>query len=148
MTQNGIVIAVEGQNAQVEFERSEACAQCRLCQLGTSKQVSVTLPNRLGAKVGDTVCVDLQASRLLQTSAVAYLIPLLALLAGLWAGQALAPRLGFSQNAELFACAAGLVFVAITYLGIRLTEKRRSAKGQYAPKMLRILLAPETEKTP
>lgn len=139
MTQNGIVTQIQGGNAHVSFTRSEACAQCRLCDFGQKQEVQSVLPNRCNARVGDTVCVELHANKLLRASAVAYLIPLAALLLGLVLGQKAAPALGLAEKAELFACLTALVFVAVSFLGIRLTEKRRGDKALYAPQMLYVV---------
>ena len=145
MTQSGVVTALEGENARVAFVRSEACAQCRMCDFGAQQQVESLMPNRCGAQVGDTVLVELHGDKVLRASAVAYLIPLAGLLFGLALGQRIAPALGFAQKSELCACLFGLLLMALAFLGIRLTEKRRSAKALYAPQMLRVVETPDEE---
>ena len=138
MTQNGIVVAVGGENATVEFLRSEACAKCGACRLGTETRVRVQMPNRAGASVGDEVVVELHSGRLLRASAVTYLVPLAGLLIGLLLGQLAARRVFPAFNADLAAAAGALLGTALGVLSIYLTENKRAAGGQYAPTMLKI----------
>lgn len=139
MTQNGIVTAIEGNKASVEFVRNEACAQCRMCQLGTDKRVAVLIDNTLGANVGDEILVELHGGSVIKASATAYLIPLFGLILGLIAGAHIAEKWIPGVNPELFSCLCALALTALSFLYLRLTEKKRSRSKQYDPQMLSIV---------
>ncbi|MCK9523948.1 MAG: SoxR reducing system RseC family protein [Proteobacteria bacterium] len=83
--------------ALVVVSRGDACDQCAArgaCGAfgGRHQRVELRLPNRVGAKQGDTVRVTMSEAALIGISAMFYLVPALFLLAGallghlLWTG--------------------------------------------------------------
>lgn len=109
MIDRGKVFKTEGSSAWVEFPRSSVCEKCGACSLAASGQMTVEADNRLGAKVGDRVEVEI--SQLLN-----FLLPLLFLAAGLALG-------GFiSQPAGVIF---GIIFLAAGFL---LRRKKFKAK--------------------
>ena len=134
MLQRGVVTATNDELAQVSFERSEACAKCRACSMGKKEQVTITVVNNCGAKIGDMVDVELHGEKVAKASALVYIFPLGALLLGLLgAPKIYSPQIPLPQ--DIFACLVALILTAMTFLAIRLTEKKRAASGEFAPVM-------------
>ena len=138
MLESGIVMQIKDKTMVVEFERSEMCAKCGACQHG-QKQAMLMEVQRIGnAAIGDKVQVQLPEKTLLKASFIAYGIPLVMLVAGLLGGSYLAEALKLPGNAEHYAALLGLAMAALSFLIIRLTEKRRGESGIYAPKVVSV----------
>ena len=144
MVQNGMVVSVETNMAVVRFERSEACAQCRACAMGKKENHDVRIENVCGAKAGDWVQVELHADKFVKASAVMYVFPLGAFMLGLLAAPRLAERVSLQMDAEVFSCIMALLLMAAAFGVIRLSEKKRRLKGEFSPKMIKII-QPEKE---
>ncbi|TAN42468.1 MAG: hypothetical protein EPN25_03255 [Nitrospirae bacterium] len=86
----GNVIALKGDKAVVHMKGGHSCKGCGAAAIGlcraadTSMQLTVT--NGAGAKVGDTVRIGLDTGTKIRGYFLAYIIPLIFLLAGAAAG--------------------------------------------------------------
>ena len=93
--ESGKVVAVEGDFAWIEHERTTACGGCTVRKgCGTSaiakmfgqRRLRLRVLNRINAHVGDTVVVGISESGLLRGSLAVYAAPLAGLFAGALAG--------------------------------------------------------------
>lgn len=126
----GLVLAVVDGTAQIRFLRSSACAHCGACLSVGDSEMEITLPDTLGVKEGDRVFVDLSPKRLVQASLLAYAVPLLLLIAGVLVG---------SRYTDWAGLALGLVACGISYLILRIVDKRSAKSKRFQPRMTRIL---------
>jgi sigma-E factor negative regulatory protein RseC len=126
----GLVTAITDGTAQIRFLRSSACAHCGACLTVGDSEMEVSLPNTLGAKVGDRVVVDLSPKRVIQASLLAYAVPLLLLIAGVLIG---------SRYADWAGLVLGVLACGIGYLILRIVEKTSVKKKSFQPRMTRIL---------
>lgn len=119
--ETGVVVAVAGDLVEVETRRQGACGSCSATgACGTSllarylgrKPLVLRALNRAGAAPGDTVIVGVPEDGLVSASLAAYLVPLLGLMAGGMAGQALLPAGGDAATTlgGLAGLALGLVW--------------------------------------
>lgn len=128
MAENGVVIRKSGSYVTVKLERKEACAKCRACTAGLeSKDMIIEAENMCNAKQGDIVNISLEQSNFLQAVFIMYTVPLVFLFIGLGIGY-LVSEIFSLQNTELIAVGCGFVFLALSYLIIRLNEKKWSSK--------------------
>ena len=139
MIQSGLVVAIKEDLAVVRFERSEACSNCRACQMGRTDMHDVSIPNLCGAQVGDMVQVELHADKLVKASAIVYIFPLAAFVLGLLIAPRILTALAISMDSELFSCSVALLLMGAAFAAVRLTEKKRRAKGEFSPKMIEIM---------
>ncbi len=130
MVRTGKVVSCEKGLVSVCFERPEACARCNQC--GDFRETLVSLPGE--AAPGDIVEVFFPEGKLLKYTAVAYVIPLAGLLAGLLLG-----RLLFGSEAGEIALA--LVFAAAAALIVVRFDRRARKKGSGMPAVIRVLPA-------
>ena len=126
MTKFGQVKAYNEQTgvATVAFERPEACAKCGGC--GLKSQTGI-IELKADCQPGDWVRVELPEGRFLQATAMAYVIPLFGLLAGLGLGGWL------GGGSDLGALLGGGLGLGIALLLLRLTERRIAGKAEWTP---------------
>jgi len=137
------VVAAEGELVWLEPEQSPSCAGCA-AMAGCSAKDLGSLSRRLAARrfplpqlsaeprlrVGERVVVGVRPPALVSGSAVAYLVPLLAMFAAGFAAQNVWARDGFT----LLACVAGLAAgVGVAHL----LAARLAARGALAFRYLR-----------
>lgn len=115
VNENGVLMA--------EITRTEACAHCGACELGKKERVLYPLPSG-DFQEGDTVEIRVAEHTVTKATLWAYGLPLIGLALGLLIGSL------FSLNEPLQFCCA-LTGAASGLLIIRLTEKRRKARGRY-----------------
>ncbi len=126
----GVVFALDGENAKVRFLRGAACAHCGACLTAGDNEMEITLPNTLGAKVGDRVSVDLSPKRVVQASLLAYAVPLVLLIGGVLIG---------SRISDWVGLALGVGACGLSYLILRVVDKRIRNKKSFQPNMESII---------
>ena len=126
----GLVTSVSDGTVQIRFLRGSACAHCGACLTVGDSEMEISLPNTLGAKEGDRVVVDLSPKRVVQASLIAYAVPLVLLIAGVLIG---------SRIADWAGLALGIVACGISYLILRIVEKKSAKSKSFQPCMTRIL---------
>ena len=119
MEEKGVVTDVTEDTMTVEFKRSSMCEKCGACERA---QVQVQLPE----------------GTLLRAALLAYGLPLLLLLAGLFLGKQLPVWLDLPGNSDWYAMGLGLLFAAGSYALIRWTEPKRKKRGSYAPQVVQV----------
>lgn len=139
------MVALEGDCAWVETQRRSACGNCLAehgCGTGAlagffaQRRARVRALNRPGARVGDAVVVGLREDALVRGSLAMYLLPVLALLGGGLAGEALAGAAGLVAR-DGAAVVAGLLGLAAGLLGVRRYAQRVPGDERYQPVVLR-----------
>ncbi len=112
MRQTMMVKAVENGEALLIGRRASACggcagkAACGTLGSWSSRSLELRVPDRLGAKPGDMVTVEVEDGAVLRISALLYGAPVLAFLFGGAAGLWLAGQLGWAEAQGWAALAA------------------------------------------
>ena len=112
MLNSGVIAKSENGMLTVIFDRPEACGECHACNRGSESCAKHTLVIPGEGNPGDRIEVEIDDSHFVMASAVAYLIPLAGLIAGLALG-ALLSNAFFGAVRELFAALCGIVGVAL-----------------------------------
>lgn len=134
MVRSGEVVEKKGELVTVVFERPEACTNCNGC---LSKQcINVELPGQ--AEIGDSVEVSLPDHNVIGASAIAYLIPLAMMLAGLFLGSMLHAALGISMNPDVFTVLCGGVLLGIGLLIVKLIDRHLQGKQSWQPRIIAV----------
>ncbi|MGV7930738.1 MAG: SoxR reducing system RseC family protein [Spirochaetota bacterium] len=140
-TECGIIVEIRARMALVEASAGEACAACSSrgsCSLigGESKR-RLWMENRAGGRKGDTIEFAIAPGAVVRMSLLLYAFPVAALIAGMFAGMALAPRLGL--DADLAAALFGAGGFALSF-GIVKAISAILARGKsFQPVMIRVL---------
>ena len=131
MTKFGQVYAVDEAKglASVRFSRPEACGKCGACGAGVH-QGDITL--KAQCQIGDWVRVEMPEGRFLTATAVAYVVPLLALFAGLGLGSLL------GQGNDLAALLGGVGGIVLSLGFLKLVEKHIKGKPEWSPRIAEV----------
>ena len=129
------VIAVDGELATVETERTSACEGCHkkedggcsVCTLmgGNGRKLVTRAENRARARVGDRVTVESATGRILGYAAMVFLMPLVTCLAGGLLASALTAHGGLRVLGA--ALGFGAWFPVLRLISSRLQGKRPDA---------------------
>jgi len=146
MLRVGTVVASEGGQLTVLFERPEACEKCGACGGGRHGHKIVLADPAGGAAVGDQVSVDMPEARLVSASALAYLIPLGGLLIGLLVGAGQAGRLAPGMSPDLFAGLCALAGLAVSLPVLMLADRAVRGKTRWMPQIVEIFPSDHREQ--
>lgn len=141
MNKLGFVTAVHDNTAVVRLARHSACSECGSCghgESGDSKEMLVEALNEAGAVVGDQVLVDLESVQVVRAAFIFYAIPLIALLAGVFAAKAILDGMGYTAHSDLGSAIVGTLLMVAAFAGIRLNEGRLKKSGRYLSKVVEI----------
>lgn len=129
MERTGEVIEVSGKALVVQFCRPEDCDKCGACH-GSKHQTQIQVEGI--AQVGDMVTVDMPSSQVLKASALAYAVPLVGLLGGMFLGTLL------PLDVNLAALIGGVVGLLAALGVVKLFDKRIKGDKQWQPQLVRI----------
>ena len=136
-TKNTSLVEAKGRVVEVENDLllvmldAQGCGRCHepggcggqsLAQLSESTRI-YRLPNTIGAKIEDRVCLDIDTNQVRQAAVSAYIFPLALCFTGALLGQ--------WQGGDLFAALGALAGLVAGWLRIR--TSRRSANANVEP---------------
>lgn len=131
--EEGTVLAVHGDVAEVLLRRSRLCEGCgSCCVVVDSDSMLAEADNPVGAEKGDRVVVDLPADRSIRAALILYGVPLLAFLVGYGLGA----LLGAAVFGGGYAVPLGLIFafaaLAVSYILLsRIYAPHSQASNKY-----------------
>lgn len=138
MNESGLVTRIEGDTAFVKFERTSACAKCGACgMLSGQNDITVSMVNLLHAKAGDRVQVQFTTKNALQSSAIAYIFPLIMLFVGVGLGYVI-PQDIFAVP-DVLAALLGIIFAAAAFLILKLLNPYFKKKFSNVYTMIKII---------
>jgi sigma-E factor negative regulatory protein RseC len=103
LTRTGVVRAIQGRNALVVTRMEPECESCtakEACSTfgGGGANAELTARNTAGAEVGDIVTISMAGSSLVKASFLVYMLPILALIAGIVVGHWLSTVIPVNEN--------------------------------------------------
>lgn len=124
MEKIGLVKSIEGSEAIVEIRRASACGEnCASCKGGcTPTAIYVRVNNHLNASIGQYVKLHSENKRVMKVAFLVYIIPLLSMIVGIAIGLWVAIDLGYEEQQELIGAGIGFVFLALSYIFLRLKD--------------------------
>lgn len=134
ITEYGIVTQADPSSAWVKTTRSSACEGCSSrdsCGTQPGKEMTLVVKNTLGVAQGDRVVVGIETRPMLFLAFLLYLFPIICLLIGALAGDALAPLV--SMNSSLGGILVGGAAFASAFFVIRLNHSRLNSKDEFKP---------------
>ena len=134
-------IVFEGGKPMAEVMRPEACQACHACKFGQQQRVLMELPAGNYTQ-GDPIELNLPDGNVGKASMLAYGIPLVLMLLGIWLGSLIG-------NTDLYMVAGALIMTALGVLILKLLEPRLRRSGAFKPEACPIphALTPHPEQT-
>lgn len=142
MEQEGYIIEiVDNKTAKLKMQRHSACASCGKCATTSEqKDVIVEVDNAIGAKVGDRVTVNMDSINVLKATAIVYMIPLVGLLGGTIATYYILQAAKVMSNIETISGGVGLALMLISFLILKINDKKFRDSREYIPVVTKILI--------
>lgn len=147
MEQFGLVLKTSADTATVNLQRHLTCENCGKCGIlsGSGRRdITVEALNPIQAQSGQRVILETDDRQILFISFMLYLVPVAALLAGIFLGLAAAGRLNLTMNHELFAVCTGLVMMVVVFTLIRLWDRSVKNNPKYKPVITGLIQNEET----
>ncbi|UPA30053.1 SoxR reducing system RseC family protein [Terrisporobacter glycolicus] len=142
MNQQGFIIdIVDNRTAKMIMQRHSACASCGKCSKLSSEcqDLVVEVDNSIGAKKGDRVEVSMESVQVLKATMLAYLVPLIFLLAGTILTYYILDLIKFSGPIEVISGVVGLICTGISYLLLRKNDDKFKQSREYIPRITKII---------
>ena len=143
LEEEGRVTSVDGNYAFVSAQPSSACEGCSqkgACHvLGGGGEMVIKALNDIGATVGNRVVVAISSRTFFKASALIYLLPVAALIAGGLFGKAMAPHLGLNVQAEVLSAIFGLMSLVASFIAVKLLAKKIGERKTDQARVIRVL---------
>jgi sigma-E factor negative regulatory protein RseC len=138
MTETALVVARRSGVLDVVTTASEACARCGACSSGDGTDMLLRdVADGIGARVGDTVEIEIPDRLRLQAALAIYIVPIAALLLGYLAGFLLGVRAGIDP--DFSGAAGGVLFISAAFFGVRGAERTLARSGRFRPAVRAII---------
>lgn len=139
MEKIGFVSRVIDDKVELVFTRASGCGSCSGCAGGCeTKSHIVTIENSLDAKVGDRVELRGESKSIMKYMFVIYMIPFAFFIGGILLGNNYFKGIG-NENYELLSFATGVLALFISFIVVRLIDRRVAKSGKATMIMTRIL---------
>ena len=140
MIEEGVVVEqLKNNHAKVKIRKSSSCDACSykgFCNPFGKDSMIIMAANPLNAETGQRVRINFKSEREIKAAAILYIIPLIALLAGAFIGNAL----NLFGNQDASAAFFSILFLISTFLGIRYYSHRKYKRNvSYKPTIIEIV---------
>ncbi len=136
--EEGLVVSVEGNIANIAVNRNEGCDECHakiVCKPASGKENIINAIDTLGVKPGMKVRFEIKGGALLGASFNLYLIPLILLMVGIFLGMSL---FSVYKGKELYSFIFGIVLIIIYFL-LQYGKNRKNREYYNLPKIISII---------
>ena len=142
MREEGVVIDTYGEFAKVEARRSASCEGCAskdTCKPNSNTSMIIEVINPINARVGDRICFEVEAGALLKSTFVIYLMPVIFLLIGAWAGGEISKIYPLFKREEIISVISGSLFFLVSVFILISLNRYFSKNKRYKPMIKEIL---------
>ena len=139
--EQGIVEEIRRTTAVIKVEKSASCKHCSekdSCSV-SDRNMRIEVKNSLNAKEGDRVEVSVPEGTFIKLSLMVYIFPIVALMAGAFLGNFLSAQL--NTDPSVTAAVTGAIFLAASFLGLKIYDRKKAIGDTYYPRMTRIVIS-------
>ena len=138
LKKTGVVKAVQGRIALVMTRMEPECESCsakEACSTfgGGGANAEVRVRNTVGADVGDIVTISMRGASVLKVSFLVYMLPILALIAGIVLGYMLSRLIPVDEN--ILVAVFGLFAFSGAFIWVKKKGERLSTRQEYIPEI-------------
>jgi len=134
--EEGIIIEISKDNiARVKVGRHNECKNCGACPGDNS--VIMDAKNPIEAKIGQRIAFEMKDTNILMAAFVVYIVPLVAVVAGVFVGQIIAKEFGYSVRG--FQIGGGIITFILSMINIKHFDKYAHNNEKMQPVITRIL---------
>ncbi len=139
--EEGTVEEIRRNTAVIKVEKSSSCKHCAdkdSCSVA-DRNMLIEVKNILNAKEGDRVEVSVPEGTFVKLSLMVYIFPIICLMAGAFLGNFLS--MGLNTDPSATAAITAAIFLAASFILLKLVEKKKGTGEKYSPRMTRIIIS-------
>lgn len=138
LTRTGVVRAVQGHMAVVVTRMEPECESCKAKEAcftfgGGGANAEIKARNTAGAEVGDIVTISMTGSSLIKVSFLVYMLPILALIVGIFLGHWLSKVIPVNEN--ILVGVFGLFAFSGTFVWLKQKGESLSSRPGFVPEI-------------
>ena len=140
--EEGIIIQVKGKTAVIKAERTSSCDSCSsrdTCVAGSGKEMLIEADNPVDAKPGERVIFTIGRGSVIKAGLILYLVPVVSLIIGAVLGATVGKAYFPSQNPDLVSGVTALIFLALTFIGLKAYSKAIEKRRDFRPHVLKVV---------
>lgn len=130
----GVVLETDASTAKVKINRHGECSNCGACP-GDSAMI-IDVRNKICAKPGQRVIINMPEANMLKAAFVVYLMPLIAAVIGYSAGAAISTAAGI--NSTFMEILFSIIFITVSIVNIKSFDKSAKSGKLSQPEIVRI----------
>lgn len=139
--EEGVVVEIAGDHIIVECDPHDMCVSCSAkkgCMMADSGKVRrISMNNWINASVGDTVLFTVDSSGIVAASLVIYIVPVVSLFAGLFAGYRFHEYLMLDKDGA--SAILGVLLFFLSFFLIKFFSGFTQNKAIFQPKAVKII---------
>lgn len=135
-TEQGLVIEVIDNIANIKVGRHSDCSNCGACP--GSDSVIISANNKIGAKVGDKVAFEMKEVNVLKAAFIVFVLPLIIAFIGVILGRAIAKYMGYNINVSQII--GGITAFLLSMIFVKLFDRAATTSEKSKPEIISILL--------
>ena len=137
--EDGIVVKTHEETATVQISKSASCAHCKAGCMEKDGTRLAEAENSAGAGIGDTVRLRFDPGAALRATLIVFGLPLLALFIGVILTTLVTSSMNYQGNAELMSIAVGAALFFLTFIPVKLYDRRVRKSGSLNIAIVEIL---------
>ena len=137
MIECGIIKRIENDRAWVTVVKGEQCEGCQACKAFGDNSAQVLVVNKLSAKPGDRVEIEIDPGQIVKHSGIVFLLPVFCLVIGYFLGTKHLVKMGL--NAEPAGIIGSLGLMLIGFVLIAIYDRLVAKKQEVSARVIRIL---------
>lgn len=132
--QEGFIMHLDGDLAKVRVAPNADCDNCGACNV---VHMEILAYNGVAAKPGEKVRFTMVQENMIKISFMLFLLPLAAILSGVYAGSLLVSYTGYNGSAPMVAGA--ILFLAVAIFFIYTYDKKYKLNKQNFPQVIEVI---------
>jgi len=135
MYEDGKVVGIRGNIAQIEVDLKSACLTCpasKICDLGGKDKRYIDAIKKEGVRIGDRVRVEIEGGKIVKGTFLLFFVPALMFLIGLGVGELI-------KKGQFFSLLMGVGFIGISFFIIHQLDKHWAKTERFKPRIIQVI---------